>query len=114
MLVGSAEFTERKALATMGRKGGQKAAQRWKTDPHGEYAQRTRETLAAANKSREFLGKSTKSQITAWFYSSHAQTKEWPSIAEAMKEFGVSRDTVKRALKAAGIQLPRGRKKTLK
>lgn len=32
--------SERKALATMGRKGGQKAAQRWKTDPQGEYAQR--------------------------------------------------------------------------
>src|SRR5690625_711043 len=37
---GRATSSERKALATMGRKGGQKSAQRWKTDPQGEYAQR--------------------------------------------------------------------------
>ena len=35
---GKATSSERKALATMGRKGGQKAAQRWKTDPEGKYA----------------------------------------------------------------------------
>nr|WP_011152923.1 replication initiation protein [Trueperella pyogenes]AAR07010.1 RepA [Trueperella pyogenes] len=40
---GKATSSERKALATMGRRGGQKAAQRWKTDPEGEYAQAQRE-----------------------------------------------------------------------
>src|SRR5699024_11969458 len=45
---GKATSSERKALATMGRRGGQKAAQRWKTDPEGEYAQAQRDTLASA------------------------------------------------------------------
>lgn len=47
---GSATARERKALATMGRKGGQKASQRWKTDPDGEYAQAEISKLAKANK----------------------------------------------------------------
>ena len=42
---GRATSTERKALATMGRRGGQKAAQRWKTDPDGECAQGRRDML---------------------------------------------------------------------
>ena len=32
----------------MGRRGGQKAAERWKNDPHGKYAQRQREILEKA------------------------------------------------------------------
>ena len=46
---GKATSSERKALATMGRRGGKKAAQRWKTDPHGEYARTERKKLQAAN-----------------------------------------------------------------
>lgn len=108
----SATTTERKALATMGRRGGQKAAQRWKTDPNSEYAQGRRKALREANETREILGKSSKSQIAAWFYAGFAQTKKWPTIPEAMEEFSVSRQTVNRALRAAGIKLPRGRKKS--
>ena len=33
---GKATSSERKALATMGRRGGKKSAERWKTDPEGE------------------------------------------------------------------------------
>jgi len=40
----------------------------------------------------------------------NAETGEWPAIPDAMQEFGVSRDTVKRSLRLAGIQLPRGRR----
>lgn len=36
--------SQRKALSTMGRRGGQKAAKRWETDPEGEYAQSQRKT----------------------------------------------------------------------
>src|SRR5699024_2211612 len=43
---------ERKALATMGRKGGQKPAQRWKPAPDGKYAQERRKALEAANSRR--------------------------------------------------------------
>lgn len=37
-----ATTSQRKALATMGGRGGKKAAQRWETDPEGEYAQSQR------------------------------------------------------------------------
>lgn len=39
---GKATSSERKALATMGRGGGQKAAQRWKTAPDSDYAKQER------------------------------------------------------------------------
>ena len=106
-----ATSSERKALATMGRKGGQKAAKRWEKDPDGEYAQRQRETLNNANQRRKTGASANKFAIASWFLSANAETGEWPSIPDAMTEFGVSRDTVKRALKAAEIQLPRGRRK---
>lgn len=56
---GKATSSERKALATMGRRGGKKAAQRWKTDPHGEYAQTERKKLQAVNALRQSRGKGT-------------------------------------------------------
>lgn len=107
---GRATSTERKALATMGRRGGQKAAQRWKTDPDGEYANKEREKLEAANKKRETNAIADRFTIASWFMKGKAETNEWPLIAEAMEEFGVSRDTVKRALRTGGIKLPKGRR----
>ena len=101
----------RKALATMGRKGGQKSAQRWKTEPDSEYAQGRRETLAAANERRKVNATADQFAIASWFLKANAETGEWPTVAEAMDEFRCSRSTVKRALQNAGIVLPRGRKK---
>jgi hypothetical protein len=60
---GKATSSERKALATMGRRGGKKAAERWKTDPEGKYAQEQREALAAANKRRSVQGQSTRGRV---------------------------------------------------
>lgn len=105
---------ERKALATMGRRGGQKAAQHWKKDPHGEYAQGRRDDLQAANATRKVSATADKFQIAGWFMKSKAETGEWPRVAEAMDEFGVSRDTVKRALRTAVVKLPRGRRRSSK
>ncbi|HAT6437285.1 TPA: RepA protein, partial [Corynebacterium striatum] len=48
-----------------------------------------------------------------WFYSAYAQTKAWPLVKEAASEFNVSEKTVRRAVKDAGIVLPRGRTKKL-
>lgn len=62
---GSVTARERKALATMGRKGGQKAAQRWKTDPDGEYAQAEIAKLAKANKKRSAQGRSVSHRIAS-------------------------------------------------
>src|SRR5699024_5353034 len=111
---GRVTSSERKALATMGRKGGQKAAQRWKTDPDGKYAQERRKALEAANKRRTAGGKSTAFRIAAFFADAFSQTGKYPWIDDAMDECGVSRATVKRAVSSAGIVLPRGRKKRSK
>lgn len=62
-----ATSAERKALATMGRKGGQKAAEHWKNDPNGKYAQGQRETLEKSNLRREQQGKTRRLRIAAWF-----------------------------------------------
>ena len=109
---GSATARERKALATMGRRGGQKAAQRWK-DRNSEYAKAETEKLAKANLQRATGGRVTARRIANYFDDTMLQTGSYPSISDAMKEFGVSRPTVNRALKKAGISLLRGRRKAI-
>ena len=104
----------RKALATMGRRGGQKAAERWKTDPEGKYAQENRQRLAKANERKVIQSQGKRFTIAGWFSTGFAETGEWPTVAEAVNEFQVSEKTVRRALKVAGIALPRGRRKTPK
>ncbi|CAB0540227.1 hypothetical protein CIP107532_00078 [Corynebacterium diphtheriae] len=47
----------------MGRRGGQKAEQRWKTDPNGDYAQGRRSALQAANAKREMQGELLSSKV---------------------------------------------------
>lgn len=111
---GRATSSERKALATMGRKGGKKAAQRWKTDRDGEYAQIARKNLQSANSRRAAKGRVSKRDIANYFESTFVDTGSWPTSAEAMKEFSVSRPTISRALKEAGITLPRGRRASQK
>ena len=103
--------SQRKALATMGRRGGQKAAQRWKTDPDGEYAQAQRRKLETSSKKQSRTARGKRFTIAGWFLSYEAETGTWPTIAEAMSEFGVSRQTINRALRSAGITLPRGARK---
>lgn len=91
---GRATSTERKALATMGRKGGQKAAERWKTDPNGDYATRQRDVLGSANRKRAAGGRSRAHQIAAFFDDHYAQTAHYPTVQEASQEHGVSARTV--------------------
>ncbi|MCR5929947.1 replicase RepA [Corynebacterium sp. zg912] len=105
---GKATTSERKALATMGRKGGQKAAQRWKTDPEGDYAQQRRQALDKANRKRAAGGRSKAHQIAAYFDDHYAQTGHYPTVQEASQEHGVSARTVQRALAKAGIDLGSG------
>lgn len=103
---GKATSSERKALATMGRKGGQKAAQRWRTAPDGKYAQEQRERLIAANRRKKAAGNSTRAQILTVASQGFAQTGQIPTWAELGREVGVSRRTVAyhvAALKEAGL-----------
>ncbi|WP_262347315.1 winged helix-turn-helix domain-containing protein [Corynebacterium aurimucosum] len=103
---GKATSSERKALATMGRRGGKKAAQRWKNDPEGEYAKTQRERLNAANRRKKAAGNSTRAQILTAAAQSFAQTGQIPTWSEIGSEVGVSRRTVAyhvAALKEAGL-----------
>jgi len=103
---GAFTSSERKALSTLGRKGGQKAAQRWKTDPHGEYAQGRREALAAANRRKKAAGNSTRAQVLSIISQTYEQTGQIPTWQELMQEVGVSRRTIAyhvAALKKAGL-----------
>ncbi|MEL6051648.1 hypothetical protein [Corynebacterium rouxii] len=112
--LGHATSSERKALSTMGRRGGQQAAKRWETDPNGDYAQAERKKLEQASKKRSRAAKGARLTIAGWFIQAESETGEWPTIQSGMNEFGVSRQTVNRALKAADVSLPRGRKRQLK
>lgn len=100
-----ATSSERKALATMGRRGGQKAAQRWK-DREGAYAQEQRNKLRNANVQRQIRGNETRGRIYALFTTTLAQTGKVPTGAEIGRELGVTRKTASvhlRALRAAGL-----------
>lgn len=107
----SVNSRERKALATMGRKGGKKAAQRWTTDPNGDYAEQERSKLSKSNLRRGQQGKTRRLRIAAWFLEGVSETGEWPTVAEAADSFQVSERTVRSAVQEAGISLPRGRRR---
>lgn len=103
---GKATSSERKALATMGRRGGQKSAQRWKTDPDGEYAQAQREALASANKRRVIQGQSTRGRVLSIYSQVLFDTGTAPTAKQIAEEIGCERSTVARhisALKKAGL-----------
>ena len=98
----------RKALSTMGRRGGQKAAERWKTEPEGAYAKRERAKLAAANKRRKAVGSASRARVLAVVTGTYAELGRMPTRREIMDETGLSRATVTRhlsTLRAAG-ELP--------
>lgn len=97
---GKATSSERKALATMGRRGGQKAAQRWKTDPHGEYAQTERKKLHAANALRQSRGKGTRGRVLATAMDILTQTGKLPSGRTVGQKLGITRQQANRHLKA--------------
>ena len=103
---GKATSSERKALATMGRRGGQKAAQRWKTDPDGDYAQAQRESLARANTQRKKQGNETRGRVYALYTSVVAQTGNEPTARQMAEELGLTKRSVNmhlKALRSAGL-----------
>lgn len=97
---GKATSSERKALATMGRRGGQKAAQRWKTDPDGEYAQTQRSKLEKTHRKKRVEGQTTRARIQALIGESYVQTGTVLTRKQVMEETGLSRATVTRHLAA--------------
>ncbi|WP_290280130.1 replication initiation protein [Corynebacterium faecale] len=110
---GRATSAERKALATMGRRGGKKAAERWETDPKGEYATDLRKKLQAANQKREWKGQALVSEVRASILRSRIDTGADPSTRELATEFNVSIARIKQIRKALGMQAARGRPKRI-
>lgn len=97
---GKATSSERKALATMGRRGGQKAAERWKTDPDGKYAQAQRSKLEKTHRKKRVEGQTTRARIQALIGDSYVQTGTVLTRKQIMEETGLSRATVTRHLAA--------------
>lgn len=103
---GRASTRERKALATMGRKGGKKAAQRWQDDPDGDYARNELEKLEKANKQRKRQGNSTRARVLSFATDSIAQTGEVPPGRVIGTELGITKRSANlhlRALREAGL-----------
>lgn len=97
---GRVTSSERKALATMGRKGGQKAAQRWKTDPEGQYAQNQLQKLKKTHRKKRVEGQTTRAKIQALIGEAYVQTGEVLTRKQIVDETGLSRATVTRHLAA--------------
>ena len=84
---------ERKALATMGRKGGQKAAERW-NDRDSEYAQKELEKLRKTQQRKKARGRSTRSRISQYVNDQYIETGLVPTWKEIAAEVNASRRTV--------------------
>lgn len=98
----------RKALATLGRRGGQRAAERWK-DPKSEYAQQQRANLADANQKREWQGMALRAQVQSNILSARVQTGRDPSTKELAGEYGVSERRIRQLRCELGLTAKRGR-----
>lgn len=90
----------RKALATMGRRGGQKAAQRWKTDPDGEYARAQRTTMKKTHRKKKAQGTNNRQKVGQFVNEYWIETDSLPTWGEIQSETGLSRATVARHVSA--------------
>lgn len=98
----------RKALATLGSRGGKKAAERWQ-DPDSEYARKERAKLAAANEARSYSTEENKGRVLALIASRRRQGLPAPTTGAIAAELGLSERRV-RALRAElGMSASRGR-----
>ena len=96
---------ERKALATMGRRGGQKAAERW-NDRDSAYAQKETEKLNKANKIRKVQGQGTRARVLAVATEYLVETGDLPAGKEIAAEVGITKRMANlhlKALKEAGM-----------
>ena len=98
----------RKALATLGRRGGQRAAERWK-DPESEYAQQQRANLLSANTLRSYSTEENKGQMLALISTYRRQGLEVPTTRELAGELGLSVRRAQELRRALGLAGKRGR-----
>lgn len=98
--------SERKALATLGRRGGQKAAERWKNDPEGAYAQAQRDKLRKTHHRKQVQGHTTRARIQAFIGEQFMEAGTIPTRREIAETVGCTPRTVTThlaALRKAGL-----------
>ncbi|WJY93515.1 Replicase family protein (plasmid) [Corynebacterium faecale] len=88
---------ERKALATLGRRGGKKAAERWK-DPESDYAQQAMKPVLQVQKRKRLQGAESRSRVLAAYLEGYKQSETPPTRRMIIEETGLSRATVTRHL----------------
>ena len=99
----------RKALATMGRRGGQQAAKRWKNPDQEQYQKAARAPLEKANEMRTYSTEENKGQILALVARFRRQGLETPTTKEIATELGLSIRRVQELRKELGLSAKRGR-----
>ena len=100
------EFTpkERKALATLGRRGGKKAQQvRWdkNRDDQHQHRKKALENLEWANEKRSGRALGRTYQITAFIIAERIQHGQMPTRRQIMEKFDISESTAKRHIREA-------------
>lgn len=93
----------------MKRRGGQKAEQRWKTDPNGDYVQGRRSALQAANAKREMQGELLSSKVKMAILEARTQGGADPSSKELADTLGTSVRRIWQIRKQLGMKAKRGR-----
>ena len=96
----------RKALATLGRRGGQQAAKRWNDPATADYQAAALAPLAKANQRRKLQSNETRGRILAFTTDILITTDVYPTRQAIATEIGVSIPTVDRhlaALRKAGL-----------
>lgn len=84
----------RKALATMGRRGGKQAAKRWHDPAHKDYQEAARNPLEAANQRRKIKGQTTRARIQVFVGDFYTQLGRLPTRKEIATEVGCTPRTV--------------------
>lgn len=101
---------ERKALATLGRRGAIISNVRRWSDPDSPAAQSSKTALEKINKRKKTnsrIGKRTVENVVDEY---QLNSGKMPTLNDLVSHTGLSRSTVQRHLKSAGISLPRGRR----
>lgn len=96
----------RKALATLGKRGGKKAAERWSNSEAIAYQTAARAPLAKANQRRSVQGSASRGRILTYASQYYTDTGRAPTRTEIMQETGLSRRMVSyhlAALREAGL-----------
>ena len=100
----------RKALSTLGARGGEASAQRWTDPTQADYQEAARKPLAAANEQRQTSARGTHLGIAASFLTSYSDTRaHGPQSRRAPQSSEPVAPAILRALKAANVKLPTGR-----